>query len=496
MGFLDRFIPKPPARPVAVRSPRPPEEQPVAEPAAGTDAPVQMPALETTTPAPLPAPSGGYAPAIPLAPVAGGVLARLKDAREALALKDRAGAMAIYEEVLAVAGDRADVLVSISGELGANGFPREIIEFIAPRYDAQRHGPATGISLLQAYLAIRDPESAQHVLDLLFALNRPELEQRLLGFSNIIADMMLLGDEGLAAAPPPSGDTSAGGAPDNKQTRKIELASISKPIWFYGLENVGGLLPSKGDKLRRVAFGQLAVLGLEDLEGVVKRPEEELGRLSRGIPLWLAETLFFSANWTGITAVATQQREHYGLFTAEWAPENIRQLVETTGGGFDYMFTGALRQKNADYEMVLHLWEVKKFRVRKTFAVRWTPGTADRALAEFHTQWRTFMELKAYPADQGLAYAPAPNVRDYIEALGTSLTLFLVEKQILPAAQAVVPAELVARLGAGTAQSDFASLLALSVHARARRLALPGFASLPALAATSAVDQARQALSL
>jgi hypothetical protein len=457
---------------------------------------VQIPAPGTTTPAPsttLPAVS---IPTDPVASVAGGVLARLKEAREALALKDCAGAMAIYEQVLAVAGDRADVLVSISGDLGASGFSREIIECIAPRYDAERHGPATGINLLQAYLAVRDPESAQHVLDLLFALNRPELAQRLFGFSNVVADMLLLGAEGMPAGVLPAGGAPTGGTADPRQGLKVELASISKPIWYYGLENVGGLLPAKGDRLRRVAFGQLAVPGLQDVEEVIKRPEEELGRLSRGIPLWLAETLFFSANWTGIAAVATLRREHYGLFGAEWSPENIRQLVETTEGGFDYVFTGALRQKNADYEMVLHLWEVKKFRVRKTFAVRWTPGTADGALAEFHTQWRTFMELKAYPAGQGLAYAPQRNARNYAESLGASLTLFLVEKQILPSAQAVVPAELIASLDAGAAQSDFASLLALSLHARARRLGLSGFESLPALATSTAVEQARQALSL
>jgi hypothetical protein len=400
--------------------------------------------------------------------------------------------MAIYEEVLAVAGDRADVLVTISSDLGTKGQSREIIELVAPRYDAQRHGPATGINLIQAYIAIRDPESAQHLLDLLFALDRPELEPRLLGFSNIIADMMLLDDEGLAAAAPPAAHAATGKMPDKKQGRKIELANISKPIWYYGLENVDGLLPQKKEKLRRVAFGQLAVLGLEDADGVAERPEGELGRLSRGIPLWLSETLFFSANWMGIAAAATLRRDHYGLFTAEWTPENIRQLVETTDGGFDYVFTGVLRQKHADYEMVLHLWEVKKFRVRKTFASRWTPGTADRALAEFHKQWGTFMELKSYPGEEGLRYSPPPNVRDYIEALGASLTLFLVEKKVLPSAQAVVPPELVARLDAGAAQSDFASLLSLSLHARARRLALPGFEELPALADTPMVNQARQ----
>jgi len=496
MGLLDRFLPKTPARRPPAPGPRRPEESFVSQPAPAAAAPVRIPVPETTAPAPAPTPPSAPGPAIALAPIAGGVLARLKDAREALAVKDRAGAMAIYEEVLAVAGDRADILVSMSGDLGVNGLTREIIELIAPRYDAQRHGPAIGFNLLQAYLAVREPEAAQHVLDLLFALNRPELQERLLGFSNVVADMMLLEAEGMAAPAPPAGATPGGGTPDDDQPRRVDLVSISKPIWYYGLENTGGLLPPKEGKLRRVAFGQLAVLGVKDFGELMKRPEEELGRLSRGIPLWLAETLFFSANWMASAAVATLRRQHYGLFNVEWAPEHIRQLVESTDGGIDYVFTGALQQRHADYELVLRLWEVKKFRERKAFTVRWTPGTADRALAEFHAQWRAFMEFTAYPAGQGLAYSPPPNVRDYIEALGAGLTLFLVEKQVLPSAQAILPAELAGRLGAGAAQSEFASLLLLSLHARAQRLTLPGLAPLPVLAATPAVDQARQTWSL
>lgn len=478
MGFLDRFAPKTPVRPIATPNTRPPQEQNVPVPAA--------PPAEAEAPG-----KPESAPASSPAPATGGVLARLKDAREAFALKDHAGAMAIYEEVLAVAGDRADVLVSISGDLGVHGYTREIVELIAPRYDAQRHGPATGFNLLQAFIAIRDPEAAQHVLDLLFALNRPDLQERLLGYSNVIADMMLLGGEGA-----PSGEPEAGGAPGAGQGRKIDIASISKPVWYYGLENLGGLLPAKEGNLRRVALGQLAILGLKDPQEVMKQPEEELGRLSRGIPLWLAETLFFSANWTPITAVATLQREHYGLFAVEWSPENIRQLVNSTEGSFDYVFTGTLRQKFSDYELALNLWEVKKFRVRKSFTVRWTPATADQALSEFHAQWRTFMEFKACPPGQGLVYSMPPNVMDYVASLGTGLTLFLAEKKVVSSAQAVVPAELAARLGARASQSEFASLLALSLHARAKRLALPGFETLPVLASTEAVDQARQMLAV
>src|ERR1017187_4012398 len=152
MGLLDRFLPKTPARPTPAPSTRLPEEHSGSEPAPVAGVPVQLPAPETTPPA---------APAIPVAPSAGGVLTRLKDAREALALKDRAGALAIYEEVLAIAGDRADVLVSISGDQAVKGHTREIVDLVAPRYEGERHGPATGVTLLQAYLALCDPEAAQ-----------------------------------------------------------------------------------------------------------------------------------------------------------------------------------------------------------------------------------------------------------------------------------------------------------------------------------------------
>jgi hypothetical protein len=472
MGLLDRFLPKKSNQQLSATKPvAAAPSLPVTEPA-GNRFPPPAPQVETTA-------AGGA-----------GVLTRLQQARGALELKNVAGAMALYEEVLATAGDRPDVLVTISGELGVSGCTREIIELIAPRYVAQRHGPATGINLVQAYLAVRDPQSAQHILDLLFALNRPELEERLFGFSNVIADMMLLEAKG-EMFPNPSLD-----APEGAELTRIDLVSISKPIWFYGLENLPGLLPPKESKLRRVAFGQLALLGLGHAEGIMKQPEDELGRLSRGIPLWLSEALFFSTGYAPVAAVATLRREHYGLFAAEWAPEHIRQLVDTTMSGLDYVFTGALRQEHADYELVVRLWEVKKFRERKTFTVRWTPATADQTLAQFGAQLRAFMEVTPHPAGQGLAYVPPVKLRDYIEALGAGLTLFFGEKQVLPPAQLVLLAELTARLGKAAAESEFASLLLLGLLARARRLGLTEAIALPALADTPAVAQAKQQLGL
>lgn len=457
MGFFDRFTTK---KPDAGGAPA---------------APAKSPAAGAPTPAP---------------PAPGPTQPRLAAAREKLDAKDLPGALAIYEELLTGgSGDRADVLVAISGDLGSHGHVAEIIELIAPRYDADRHGPATGLNLLQAYLAVRNADAAQHVLDILFALNRPELEDRLHGFSNVIAEI-------LAAPDAPAGPPTAGGAPHDDA--KIGLITVSKPVWFYGLEALGAqILPPKEGRLRRIAFAQLALPGYTVDEKTVRQPEDELGRLSRAIPLWFAETFYFSPIYAPVAAIgirtppAGQGDNHHVVFSAEWSTENLRQLVESSDQGVDFIVTGALRAVAGDYELVLRVWEVKSFRERKAFHVRWTPATADAALTQIHTQLRAFMEWS--PASAAFAYTIPSQPRPWLETLGASLGLFLVEKTILPRDQ-IRPAEPELRQAAErAAASEAASFAYLTLRARAARL---GTAVPPdgALARSPLVLQAQKAL--
>jgi hypothetical protein len=421
---------------------------------------------EPPPPATTPVPEAVAPPAA--APLAG-VKARLAAAREKLAARDLAGAMPIYEEVLASgAGDRADVLVAISGDLGSHGHVAEIIELIAPRYDGARHGPATGLNLLQAYLAVRNADAAQHVLDILFALNRPELEDRLHGFSNAIAELLATPDQ---AAPGPGAPGTPADGP------KIGLITVSKPIWFYGFETLTAqILPPKEGRLRRIAFAQLALPGLAADETAPRPPEDELARLSRGIPLWFAETFYFSPSYAPVAAVAFKAaaggvgENHHVIFGAEWTTENLRQLVETSGEGVDYIVTGALRAAAGDYELVLRVWEVKTFRERKTFNARWTPATADAALGRIHAEVRAYMEWS--PASAAFAYVVPAQPRAWVDTLGASLGLFLVEKSILPASELAPVAADLEQVAQRAAQSEAASLAFLSLRSRAVRLGL------------------------
>ena len=356
--------------------------------------------------------------------VTGGVMPQLAAAREKLKAKDLPAALAIYETVLAGASDRSDVLMTISADLGTQGHIREIIELLAPRYDVQKHGAPAGFNLLQAYLVTRQAEAAQHLLDLLFSLQRPELEARLVGFSNAVSELFISEGEAEHAAEP-------GPVPE----KKVSLVSISKPIWFYGLEAlVPHLLPRPEGKLRRVAFAQCALPGLENATELATRPEDETGRLSRGLALWFAETFAYSAGYAPVAAIGTLD-DHYTLFPMEWTADNLRQLNESSDRGFDYVVTGALRNRNDDFELILRIWEVKKFRELKVFTARWTPSTADAALSQLREQLCGYMEWTALPAGNGLAYVAPAAPLAYALGLGATLSFFLGDKGILAPAQ-------------------------------------------------------------
>jgi len=420
--------------------------------------------LNEATPAPAAVNVGGAA-----------TLPRLAAARDCLVAKDLAGAVAIYESLLAESGDRADVLVRISGDLGANGHVQEIAELVAPRYDAERHGPATGLNVLQAYLALQNPDAAQQVLDLLFALKRPELEERLHGFANAIAELVEAQRRGALPAP---GMVGPGGAQRvAPRVAKINLITISKPIWFYGLEAIAEeILPPKEKRLRRVAFAPLGVLGLTDAGAAAKDPTHELARLSRAIPLWLAEVLYFSPAYAPLAVVGLQEQptaeeNHLAIFPFEWSQDQIRQLVASSGGeGLDYVFTGAIGQTENEYELTLRLWEVKKLRDRKQFTVQWTPATATSVLTQLGENLRQFMEANPYPEGCGIRYATPAALRDWLDAQDAAVGYFLAEKKLLPTGRLMAAEVALRSLAPLAAEDPLATLAWLTLRARMSRM--------------------------
>lgn len=393
------------------------------------------------------------------------IISRLREAREKLDKKDLEAAIIIYEEVLHTSGDRADVLVTISADLGSTGYVEKIIELVAPRYDANRHGPATGINVLQAYLAVRNAEAAQHILDLLFSLNRPDIEERLHGFSNAITEIMLSGESNFL--PPSSNETDL-------VPLKISIVTISKPIWFYGLESIETkVLPAKTPQNRRIAFTQLALPGAYfDVMQEMKRTEDELCKLTKVIPLWLSEGFSGCINYASITAVAFMEYPDATrcpmIFDTDWSTEQLRQLNETNSDHIDYAVTGTLKQRGEDYELNIKVWEIKKYRERKQFVARWNPASADVELERLRQTLCAYMECSPV----GLTLTATTKISSWLDSLGASLNLFLAEKKLLPLE--LLPS--LERLGKDVAlltqESEAASLAWITFEKRCKQLSV------------------------
>jgi hypothetical protein len=262
--------------------------------------------------------------------------------------------------------------------------------------------------------------------------------------------------------------------------QKVGVASISKPVWFYGLEDLASeILPPKNEnKTRKISFAQLALPGTQtSSDEAVSQVDSELALLAGAIPAWLAETFMFTPRYTAFAAVAFVEKADGGrfpmVFGSEWTTENLRHLVDTTKDALDYVFTGALKQRSGDYELILRIWEVKKFRERKQFTARWTPATVDAELARLRDQICQFMEWAPYPAGEGVAFEPQAAPRAWLEVIGASLNLFLADKGLLPAA-AVPSLESAQRaLGAAAPTSAIASLAWLTLRERAEKLSRP-----------------------
>ncbi|MBW8780801.1 MAG: hypothetical protein JF599_02775 [Verrucomicrobia bacterium] len=249
----------------------------------------------------------------------------------------------------------------------------------------------------------------------------------------------------------------------------LSLVSVSKPAWGYGLETVPGVLPPKAGRGRRIAFAQLATPGLPDLAARLARPEDDLGRLARGLPLWLAETLYFSSNYEPIAVVGSLNKSRHALFAEPWSDQHLRQLVDTAADGLDYVVAGELT--DGGRTLVLRLFDAAKARERKAWTLGWTPETADRTLAGFHEHFRLFMEWDG-PATHGLAYVPPARPAAWIQTLGASLSLFLAEKNALSADQLVLPPAVLDLAAEHAVTGEAASLGWLTLQARALKQGL------------------------
>jgi tetratricopeptide (TPR) repeat protein len=88
-------------------------------------------------------------------------------------------AKAYYAPILSMPHVPADAMMMISGDLGKNGFPSEVLQLVSPIYNAREHGIIAGINVVSAYIETKQPYVAMDVLRQLYELERYDMKSAL-----------------------------------------------------------------------------------------------------------------------------------------------------------------------------------------------------------------------------------------------------------------------------------------------------------------------------
>jgi tetratricopeptide (TPR) repeat protein len=206
--------------------------------------------------------------------------AQLWLARAALDARDLAKALSYYRESLSRVKDpiSSDVLMHISSDLGKHGYLRELVELTEPRFVPDLHGLQVGNNLIKAHLDLGEIEPARKILDQLYALKRPDYKPHLSFWDTEIAKVRI---ERTTISDPPL---------------SVAMGTIDGPVWLKPSSPDAELFPLKLDDAPVISLLGFSAEVPRKSEHVQRNIADAPGRMSRALPLFLAEQIWFKTN--------------------------------------------------------------------------------------------------------------------------------------------------------------------------------------------------------
>ncbi len=334
-------------------------------------------------------------------------------ARNALERRELNEARRLYSHVLDQAADEPDVLMMISGDLGNNGYASEVLNIVGPVYEPHRHNPLAGLNLLRAHLQMGNLVEGQELLHELFALNRPDLRDRLFAISNEFGNL-----EQAEAVPQPTED----------QPLAVELVTLERPIWLSGLHDPAWLFPADKGQGPEIAFLALAnVTGAEQADPSVQR-EDDLGRLTRSLPMYLAESTWLRSGRRTCVVLPAVRGAGPVVSGQPWPEESIFHCA----GDAPLAVSGSLDGSGDELRVELSLWDCTSRRRICQLDFSMTPDELGTTVQELDHE--ILEALEAASAAEGRDQDDRPGVEEmplYLLCLGHSLTLSLVQSGVI-----------------------------------------------------------------
>ena len=213
-----------------------------------------------------------------IAQLPGSWRAQLWQARAALRNQDIEKAIALYLEGLAHTSRpvAAALLMQMSGDLGNHGHLAEILQLAGPEFIPKLHGILVGSNLIKANLDLGKIEAAGKVLEQLFELRRPDWKEQLAFWDTAIAKARI-----------------ARSNVDLKAPVESSMLVFDGPVWLKPTSPATALFPRSHAQEISISFLGGTVTMPRESDQFQVQLSDAPGRLSRAIPLYLAEQVHF-----------------------------------------------------------------------------------------------------------------------------------------------------------------------------------------------------------
>lgn len=322
-------------------------------------------------------------------------------------------ARSIYEEVLAKGKYGNDALTTISGDLGNHGQVPLIVELIAPVLDLQKHDARAGLNLLQAYLQQRQLRPGEALLSKLYALNIPPFKQHL---DHYAQEFQRLKDEGYAPTPV------------DEKALEIVTVPYERPVWMYGLRDPSWLFAKKSQSAKKVVFLTLG-FQMTGETGAQAQRENAVGRLSRGLPMYLAESVYAWSDHQSVAMIPVVRGGGPALFGAA---DNDEQTVRSFEGAGDFIVLGTIAEHEGRWHVICRIWSVEagSWTAREEFSA--SPSELGHEVLALEQRILSALGgTRPTPFDAFYERPVEALIDPYLTGLGQSLILSLTANQLI-----------------------------------------------------------------
>jgi hypothetical protein len=232
--------------------------------------------------------------------------------------------------------------MQISGDLGNSGHLSELLSLTEPHFNANHHGLQVGNNLIKAHIDLGQLEAARRILDQLYALKCPAWQQTLSFWDTEIAKTRV------ARAPM-----------EPTEPLKMTLLTIDGPVWLPASSPLSDAFSvSKSQDVVVVSFLTCTV----GKESMAQTPQlqmaDNVGRVSRGLPLLLAEQVHFGTDarvHTLVPWIVDESRASFVVCGVPWSDQDAANYARQGSIKADYVITSHLSTHMEPWSVELRL---------------------------------------------------------------------------------------------------------------------------------------------